>query len=408
VDDHPGSREALRETILRWGGDAYTAEHGATALRAARTAARVGQPFGLLLIDLHMPDMDGFAIARSVLEDPALAPCKVMIMTAAGRPGDGARCASLGVAGYLLKPVLPTELLESVQAALGMAGAAEVGPGLVTRHLLRERRATLRILVAEDEPVNRRVIRGLLEKRGHRVEVVPDGELAVERAATGLFDLVLMDVRMPIKDGLEATRLIRDLEQSTGQHLPIVALTAHAMREQREECLSAGMDGYLSKPLNPEALWNLLDHFGRDLPGEGHEDGRTRSQESRSRVPTPAGPPAFDVGFSLQLVDGDPRLLRELLGTFLEDSEDQAKRLEAGLEAQLPGAVASAAHRLKGSAANFKARRLTDLAAKVESAGLAEDLPSAGRLFPDMLAALREVTVAMKRLVTEDCGGNQG
>jgi CheY-like chemotaxis protein len=401
VDDHLGSRESITEVMRRWGVEVSSAANGEAALREIRARVLEGRSIDLLLVDLHMPDMDGFSLARSVLEDPSIPQPKVMIMTSAGRPGDGARCTSLGVAGYLMKPVMPSELFEAVQVALSMVRPPETEPGLVTRHLLRERRASMRILVAEDDHVNQKVITRLLEKRGHRVELVPDGELAVERAEAGSFDLVLMDVRMPRMDGLEASRKIRSLEKGTGKRLPIVALTAHAMKEQREECLSAGMDGYLSKPLNPEALWDLLDHFCRDIPETSLGQGGDHDVEANGGESVAESIAPFDAGHSLDLVDGDPGLLADLMSTFVEDSQDQINRLRASMEEGDANAVANAAHRLKGSASNFKAMRVTELAAEVERLAMAADLSGAGDILTALISAVMELTEAMKGFVTE-------
>ena len=420
VDDHAGTRERLEKLVRSWGIEVRSAGNGQGALQELWAAAREGTPFSLILADLYMPGMDGFELAEASLKNPGLAPARFILMTDHGRPGDGARCTGLGVSGYLLKPILPSELFEAIQVTVGMAEPPKEEPLLVTRHSLQERKSALNILVAEDHPVNQRLIRELLQRRGHRVEVVPDGELAVESAASGAFDFVLMDVGMPRVDGLEATRRIRTLEEGTGIHLPIVALTAHAMEAQRDECLAAGMDGYLSKPLNLEALENLLDRFGRraggnrntgsppsateeahpgssDAVGEGSSEAGSPGTPDETDPPTPGTPPpAFDRPYTLSLVDGDPELLREIVSLFLDSSVDLLEQIREGLAAPDPRAVESAAHQLKGSSANFRAHRVQGLAAAVEEAARGADLQAAEVALPALEHALAELMAALE------------
>ena len=405
VDDHETSRENLVGWFKGWGVEAIGAEDGRHALEALKTAARLGRPFDLLLTDLQMPGMDGFALAEAFLRDPSLQPPKVVLMTSAGRQGDGARCTELGVSGYLLKPVLPSELREAVQTAMSMAEAPTEEPLLVTRHSLRERQASLRVLVAEDNLVNQAFVKALLERRGHSVEIVEDGELAVTRAAAGIFDMVLMDIRMPKMDGLEATRVIRELEQGTDHHLPIVALTAHAMAEQREECLNAGMDGYLSKPLKAEALESLLGHFEKKAPvgssqRRGFADLGVRGMES-----TNDGSVLFDRSHTLSLVEGDHGLLREIVILFVDDSGDLLERIRKGLESGDAGELERAAHQLRGSSSNFEAQGIVRLASALETAARDGDLVGASGLVPELEKALSELMEALTDWIGEDAPG---
>jgi PAS domain S-box-containing protein len=402
VDDHSGNRDALGALFLRWGAEPTTSGCGQAAIEEVKSAARKGEPFDLILTDLHMPGIDGFSLAEAVLLDPALPTSKVLLMTSVGRPGDGARCTELGIAGYLLKPILPSELFEAVQTALGMAEAPKEEPLLVTRHSLEERLSALNILVAEDNPVNQRLITSLLGKRGHHPELVTDGEAAVERAAEGGFDLVLMDVGMPKLDGLEATRRIRDLEEGTDDHLPIVALTAHALDEQREECLAAGMDGYLSKPLDPEALENLLSHFRKTAHQESPRDPGSETSDRRGIGPPPMLPPSLDWEHSLSLVDGDHEVLTEIISLFVDDSRELLTLIREGLQSNDRSAVEAAAHQLKGSASNFRAREVSELAAKVELLTRDAGLPAAADAVPELEKALTRLTKDIEGMLAGD------
>jgi CheY-like chemotaxis protein len=212
---------------------------------------------------MHMPKMDGFTLVEHIRHNPELATSTIMMLTSAGHRGDAARCLELGVAAYLLKPIRQSELREAIARILG-AREQEGAIPLITRFSLHDARdpsAFLRVLLAEDNAVNQRLAVRLLEKRGHRVAVAGNGREALEALEKEKFDLVFMDVQMPEMDGLEATATIREREKSSGLHQPIIALTAHAMKGDREKCLAAGMDGYLTKPIRPQDLEGILDEY---------------------------------------------------------------------------------------------------------------------------------------------------
>jgi CheY-like chemotaxis protein len=210
---------------------------------------------------MHMPGMDGFALVERIRERPELSTATIMMLTSAGHRGDAARCHELGVSAYLLKPIRQSELREAVARVLGAREQQGAIP-LITRfslHDAREPSASLRILLAEDNVVNQRLASRLLEKRGHSVVLAGNGREALEALEKESFDLVLMDVQMPEMDGMEATAAIRKVEKRTGGHVAVIALTAHAMKGDREKCLAAGMDGYLTKPIRPQELDDALE-----------------------------------------------------------------------------------------------------------------------------------------------------
>jgi CheY-like chemotaxis protein len=249
--------------LLRWHMKP-TAVDGATAALAQLSAAlEAGEPYPLILTDMHMPGMDGFALIERIRQRPELSAATIMMLTSAGHRGDAARCQELGVSAYLLKPIRQSELREAVARVLG-AREHEGAIPLITRFSLQDARepdAYLRVLLAEDNLVNQRLVVRLLEKRGHRVVVAGTGLEALKALEKESFDLVLMDLQMPEMDGFEATMGIREKEKSTGAHQAIVALTAHAMKGDREKCLAAGMDGYLTKPIRPQELDQLLEIY---------------------------------------------------------------------------------------------------------------------------------------------------
>ncbi|MFY9584917.1 MAG: MHYT domain-containing protein [Candidatus Acidiferrales bacterium] len=264
VDDNATNRLILEEMLKSWRMRPTSVEGGHEALAVLEQARTAGRTFPLILLDAQMPGMDGFALVERMKQIPELAGATIMMLTSAGLRGDAARCRELGVAAYLTKPIKQSELLQAILLALGTPAKREARPPLVTRHVLRESRQRLRILLAEDNAVNQVLAVRLLEKWGHAVTVAGDGRAALaalEKTGFGGFDLVLMDVQMPEMDGLEATAAIRAKEKSTGGYIPIIAMTAHTMKGDRERCLAAGMDGYISKPVQAQELFEAVENI---------------------------------------------------------------------------------------------------------------------------------------------------
>jgi len=262
VDDNRTNLRILRDMLWRWNMKPFTVDGGEAALAALEAARQDGAPFQLILTDMLMPHMDGFALIERIRQESLSAASTIVMLTSAGQRGDAERCRQLGVAAYLLKPIRQAELREALALVLG-AQQQHADIPLVTRYTLqgaREPVLALSILVAEDNVVNQRLIVRMLEKRGHRVTVAGHGAEVLQLLEQDSFDLILMDVQMPEMDGLTATARVRELERDSGQHIPIVAITAHAMKGDQERCLAAGMDGYLSKPIRPQELDELLDH----------------------------------------------------------------------------------------------------------------------------------------------------
>jgi two-component system sensor histidine kinase/response regulator len=264
VDDNATNRRLLDELLRGWGMVPLLAETATDALAALGAAQVSGTPFPLVLTDFQMPDADGFTLSGHIKSDPAIASAAIVMLTSAGLPGDAARCRELGIAAYLPKPIRRSELRHAIVAALAVPLEESHRPPLVTRHSLRETRQTGRILLVEDNPVNQLLARRLLEKRGHTVVVASNGREALailQAAGFAGFGCVLMDVQMPELDGLECTALIREHEKPTGGRLPIVAITAHAMDKDESRCLQAGMDAYLSKPIDPDQLFDVVERY---------------------------------------------------------------------------------------------------------------------------------------------------
>ena len=263
VDDNATNRRILREILTNWQMRPVDVPSGAEALKLLRRRSKGGKGFALALVDANMPGMDGFDLIDRIRKDPSLKGLKIMILTSSDRLGDIDRCRDLGVQAYLTKPVKQSELLDAILLAQGSRLAPGAAPEIITRPVPVAVGPPLRILLAEDNPINQKVAVHILEKRGHSVRTAGNGKEVLEALEEEDIDVILMDVQMPVLDGFEATARIREREKRTRRHVPVIALTAHALKEDRKRCLDAGMDDYVSKPLKPEELFRTLDRIIR-------------------------------------------------------------------------------------------------------------------------------------------------
>jgi CheY-like chemotaxis protein/HPt (histidine-containing phosphotransfer) domain-containing protein len=390
VDDNAANRRILEKMLLEWRMSPMLADSGRSAIEALRRAQQAGKSFPLVVIDEQMPEMDGFMVAEKIKQDATLAGATiVMMLTSVRRPGEAARCRELGIAGYLVKPIGQADLLRAIVEALGRSPASAEPPSLITRHSLREAQCGLRILVAEDNPVNRELAVRLLEKRGHSVAVAMNGHEALARLERQPFDLVLMDVQMPEMDGLEATAAIREKEKTTGHHLPIIALTAHAMKGDRERCLGAGMDGYVAKPIRANELVAAIEGV--------------RGVSVRAETKTFGAGPGHDVldrAAALERVEGDAELLSDLVRVFLGEWPRLRGEVRQALERRDGRALARAAHTLKGSVGNFAARRAWEAAGRLEWLAEKSDLQRAEEACALLEAEIERLNPALAGLTT--------
>ena len=259
VDDNATNRMILRNVLTHWGMRPTEAEGGNAALQLLRDAHQADEPFALILLDVMMPVMDGFELLDRIRQMPEISRPVIMMLSSRDEPGDAARARDLGAVAYIVKPIRPSDLLDAIVSTLGISLEAPGAPAPAKPATDAEPRGpSLRLLVAEDNPINQMFAVRVLEKAGHRVAVANNGEEALIAVGRDAFDLVLMDVQMPVMDGFEATALIRQQEKTTGRHLPIVAMTAHAMKGDREKCLEAGMDGYVAKPVQKDELFTAI------------------------------------------------------------------------------------------------------------------------------------------------------
>ncbi len=368
VDDNATNRRILEEMLLRWGMKPAVADSGKTALALWAGAREAGEPFTLILLDAIMPEMDGFEVAQELQKATSPQEATILMLTSSGLRGDAARCRALGIVAYLVKPIRPSELRAAVLAVLRKIPASADKAALVTRHTLRKESRSLRILVAEDNLVNQTLAVRLLEKRGHAVAVAANGLQALAALENQSFDLVLMDLQMPEMDGLEATVKIREKEKTTGIHIPIIAMTAHAMKKDRARCLKAGMDGYLAKPIHTQELYATLETI---VPADA------RAPRKNATV----GPPenVLDKAALLDRVEGDQQLLRSILEVFLADCPRMMEAIRMAVAEQDAKRLEYAAHALRGATGNLgagdtqeAARILEELAAEGKLAGAAD------------------------------------
>jgi len=350
VDDNQANRRLLRDMLAAEGVGVAEAASANAGLEELERATREGAPYELAILDAQMPERDGFALAAAIRAAPALSATRLLMLTSAGQRGDAERCRGLAIQGYLTKPVARADLLEAVAVLLAARPAA--GPDLITRHAIAESRPSLRILVAEDNPVNQRVAAAMLLKRGHDVHIVSNGREAVEALQARDYDVVLMDIQMPEMDGFEATAAMRKLP--SGRTLPIIALTAHALTGERERCLAQGMTGYLTKPFRAHELFALVE-------------GRAAAPGT---LPEPAAPAR-----SLDL-EGFRRAMREagaeeavagILRTFVAAASARLDAIAAASRAGDAAALGDAAHGFRSAAATIGARQLAALLDEVDA-----------------------------------------
>ena len=384
VDDHATNRRILEEILKSWEMEAELVESGSAGIAALEAAA---QPFDIVLMDLMMPEMDGLETVAIIRENAAFAQVPVLLLSSADRAEYSARSSALGIAHNLLKPVKQSDLLEAIGAALEAAPPVYAhASGRGEAHEDEPRTVeSRRVLLAEDGMINQQVAVRLLEERGHSVVVVSNGRAAVEQVAAQPFDVVLMDVQMPEMDGLEATAAIRRAEAQTGGHVPIVAMTAHAMKGDRDRFLAAGMDGYVAKPVRPHELYAAV------------EGGRPNAE---AKLLAPADLP-FEWDAALESVGGDEAMLRELAEMFFAECPKLMQQIREHIAGADSPELRRAAHTLKGSAHVFGAEATAEAAHRLEEIGREEafaDAEEALALLEDevarLLPALRERVAA--------------
>jgi len=374
VDDNATNRKVIMGQLLLCGVEPVSASSADEALAIMRQARAADRPFDAALLDHLMPDCDGADLGRIIVQDEALKSTRLILLTSSGQRGDGQIFADIGFAAYLLKPVTQRDLTECL--VLVLANTAQSwhlqSQPMITRHALRAQRAQSRsrILLAEDNLVNQKVASRLLEKLNYRVDVVADGLAAVAAWQTGKFDLIIMDCQMPRMDGYEATREIRRLEEGKC-HIPIVALTAHAMKGDEEKCRAAGMDAYLSKPIDRVKLEDCLERLRPNTGSTGLMPAIKEAPAGAESAPQPVPvqlPHPVDWEALLDSIDGDRAFARDLADAFIGTGDRELAAIAAALSTGNAAALRESAHALKGASANLRASAAASAAAQLETA----------------------------------------
>jgi two-component system, sensor histidine kinase and response regulator len=391
VDDNATNRRILREFLLKWEMEPELVDSADAALAALERAAWQGRPFPLVLLDAMMPQVDGFALARKIKDNPALAGAVIMMLSSAEQVDDSARCRELGIAVYVTKPVRQSELLDAIMSALGSGQLPPKTRTYSVEPVLKTSRS-LRVLLAEDNPVNQRLAVRTLEKWGHSVIVAGNGRKALEAWEKEAVDIVLMDVQMPEMSGTEATGIIREreAEAGTGRRTPIVAMTAHAMEGDREKCLSAGMDHYVTKPIDQKKLFEVVESFSTKRTMT-ESSGTTQMNSEMS----------FDPAAVLKRVDGDRELLAEIAGLFFEDTPRLLSEVRNAITCADGKALERSAHTLKGSVGNFGARTAFDAAFNLEQMGRNGDFARADQVFGQLEQQITRLVSALENLIKQ-------
>jgi two-component system, sensor histidine kinase and response regulator len=390
VDDNATNRQILVKLLANWHMVPTVADSARNAMTILSEAKGLGRDFPLILLDAQMPEVDGFALAEYIKRHPDWKTATVMMLSSAGQRGDALRCRELGVAAYLTKPVRQAELLDAILTALGTRSRGDARAALVTRHSLRENRNRLRILLAEDNAVNQLVALRLLEKYGHAVVVAANGKKALEALGKETYDLVLMDIQMPEMDGWEATRVIRDEERESGRHIPILAMTAHAMKGDEEKCIGAGMDGYLTKPIRTAELLAALDRIS------SHKTDSEVVLKSSSS--TNSSGPVIDLAATLERLDGDRNLFDELIEVFRGECPGIMEEIRRALVLQDKKRVERGAHTLKGSSSNVGAVAASEVAAEIENLANRGNLSLAAEQFAILQTEIERLWVELDSL----------
>jgi CheY-like chemotaxis protein len=379
----------LTKTLEGFGCRVDTVASGSKSIEILRNALRNGDPYQVVLLDMQMPGMDGEQIVRTLKGDPALKDVRIIIMTSIGQRGDASHMEALGCSGYLLKPVRQQMLYHALEAVMGREEEEE--PAIITRHMLAEQKqhSNQRVLVAEDNPINQKLATILLNKAGYSVDAVDNGLQVVEKAKEGKYHAILMDVQMPEMDGFEATRRIREWEGGSQQRIPIIAMTAHAMKGDRGRCLAAGMDDYVPKPLDTHILLGVLDRWLESSEAEDQQQVRSESATTPPAqfITAPVEPSLpqtdqlpMDVERALERFGNDRPFLYEMSRDYLASFPERIKDLKTALETHNANDFSRHAHNLKGVSANFSAIPVTNLCAEMEALGRQDDLTSAPKL----------------------------
>jgi PAS domain S-box-containing protein len=401
VDDNATNRDVLMSQLRAWRVRAAESSDGPSALKALHRALDENDPYQIAILDMQMPGMDGETLGKAIRGEDRLKDLRLMMMTSVGLPGDAARMLEIGFSAYLTKPVRQSDLRDGLAAVLAGETVAQDKRHLITRHSVREmRRDNALVLLADDNVTNQQVALGMLRKLGIRAEAVANGAEAVRALETTSYDLVFMDVQMPVMNGYEATQMIRGSNSSVCNHaVPIIAMTAHAIQGARDNCLKAGMNDYVSKPVSPQALADVISRWLPSFPADGAGAGASHDAKAQKAEVRSPECPVFDRAALLNRLMGDEDLARTVLEGFLEDLPRQISGLEELMVAgDIPGSQ-NRAHTIKGAAASVGGEAVRMAAAEMEQMARDGDLENMRRLLPELKEREAGLTSAMRKSI---------
>ncbi|MBN2125637.1 MAG: response regulator, partial [Deltaproteobacteria bacterium] len=367
IDDNDTNRLILRKQLDAWGARVSEADDGWHGIAELQRAKAVGEPYDLVLLDCRMPVMGGFEVAEQLKQNPDLIRVTIMMLTSDHRPGDPARARELGIAGYLVKPVKRSELRQAIVEATGHGADRPPKPSHETQSVVAEDRRPLRILLVEDHENNRMVIQAYLKDTSYHLETAENGEIACRKFSSDPFDLVLMDMQMPVMDGYSATRWIRDWEKGEGKEpVPIIALTAHALREDAQKCLDAGCSAYVSKPVRKTKLLETIIEYTAPAPPSHSSDPEG---DEGTGVDRPKGIPAEKEKIVVE-VDG---AFKDFLPRFLEVTSEDIATMWKAIDEGDYATIERLGHSMKGSGTSFGFHAMTDIGKSIEQAAKSRD-----------------------------------
>ena len=395
VDDNATNRTILEQVLLAKEMAPVTAESALEGFSLLQEAHRTGRPFRLLISDVHMPKMDGFGFVEMIRADASLAALDIVMLTSTGKQGDQQRCKDLRIAAQLTKPAKQSELYNIILRVMGLDQIDESG-WLSTQAAHPSELPPLRILLVEDSLPNQKVALAMLSGSGHTTVVANHGQEALALLAEQEFDVILMDVQMPVMDGMEATSAIRAAEEGTDRHQPIVAMTAHAMSGDRERCLAAGMDEYVSKPVHLEPLFQAIAVAIRFEPGEVSSSG---SVSSSGILPSGPAPMLVDWTGPLSQLRGDHAILKDITKSYIEETRENLSRLPAFIANGNAREACRMAHTIKGAMRFFHAETAQQCGVELEELAAGGDLASAPELLERFKSEVEQVLPVLQRFV---------
>ncbi|MBV6340259.1 MAG: response regulator [Candidatus Magnetobacterium sp. LHC-1] len=379
VDDNATNRRILKDIVINWGMEPVLAEDALAALGILDNAATGGRGFDLIITDANMPNMDGFGLVNKIIQTYKNKRPPIILLTSSGQRGDAARCRELGISAYLIKPIKQSELLDSIMRVMGEHDV-EPKPSLLTRHKLRENKKRLNILIAEDNDINQKLIVKMLQRYGHDTSLANNGKEAVRMLKEQSFDLVLMDVQMPEMDGFEAVKLIRAGEKEGGAYIPIIAITAHAMKSDIDRCMESGMNGYVSKPIKVD---KLIAEINRVTEEKVVAMNQKKSTDEDTNAPVPLPVDARVLAEERQWWEDEGA---EFIDKYIEKFSRHIKEIETAVGTDDVERLLMPAHDLKSGSASVGALQMSKLAEKLERMAKNKQITSNAH---DMVKSLR-------------------